>query len=82
MSDDDRPLQQALLGAVFPLSPEQLVLLARENEASSAVLSLLESLPRRRFDSLSAVQQMLASQGQGQTQGSLPAEPSAFAPPR
>lgn len=80
MSDDLRALQQALLGAVFPLSSEQLVLLARENETSSALLALLESLPRRRFDSLSAVQQTLAVQGQAEA--SLPAEPSASAPSR
>ena len=57
-----QPLQQALLGAVFPLSTEQLVLLARENEAPSVVLSLLSGLPRRRFDSLDVVQQVLESQ--------------------
>ncbi len=82
MSDDPRRLHQALLGAVFPLSSEQLVLLARENEAPSALLSLLGDLPRQRFDSLSAVQQALESQALGRAEDSLPAEPSASAPSR
>ena len=56
-----QPLHQALLGAVFPLSAEQLRVLARENEAPSVVLSLLSSLPRQRFDSLEAVQQAVES---------------------
>ncbi len=56
-----QPLHQALLGAVFPLSVDQLVLLARENEAPSLVVSLLSNLPGRRFDSLEAVQQALES---------------------
>jgi hypothetical protein len=65
-----RPLQHALLGAVFPLSTEQLVLLARENEAPSVVLSLLSNLPRRRFESLEAVQGALESQpGAGEETG-------------
>ncbi len=50
------PLHQALSGAVFPLSVEQLLLLARENEAPSVVLSLLSNLPGRSYDSLDAVQ--------------------------
>lgn len=66
MNDDGmtlvQPLRKALLGAVFPLSSEQLVLLARENEAPSVVLALLSGLPRRRFESLEAVRQELASQ--------------------
>jgi len=56
-----QPLQDALLGAVFPLSTEQLVLLARENDTPPVVLSLLGNLPRRRFESLDAVQQELES---------------------
>jgi len=78
MNDDGatlvQPLRKALLGAVFPLSSEQLLLLARENEAPSVVLSLLSGLPRRRFDSLDAVQQMLASQS---GTGEETSEPSA-----
>ena len=57
-----QPIHQALLGAVFPLSADQLVLLARENEAPSLIVSLLGNLPRRRFDSLEAVQEALESQ--------------------
>lgn len=56
-----QPLHQALLGAVFPLSAEQLLWLARENEAPSVVLSLLSGLPGQRFDSLEAVQQAVES---------------------
>jgi hypothetical protein len=59
MADD---LQKALLGAVFPLSVDQLVLLARENEAAPGVLSLLSTLPRRRFESLEAVARELEAQ--------------------
>jgi hypothetical protein len=50
-----QPLHKALLGAVFPLSTEQLVWLARENEAAPVVLSLVSNLPRRLFESLDAV---------------------------
>ena len=57
-----QPLHKALLGAVFPLSTEQLVWLARENEAPSVVLSLLGNLPERLFESLEAVQQELEAQ--------------------
>ncbi|MGZ3458897.1 MAG: DUF2795 domain-containing protein [Archangium sp.] len=59
-----QPLHQALLGAVFPLSAEQLVRLARENEAPSLVLSLLSNLEGRRFESLDAVQQALESRAE------------------
>lgn len=74
-----QPLHQALLGAVFPLSVEQLVLLARENEAPSLVVSLLSNLPGRRFDSLEAVQQTLESQagpGEEASEPSLAPMPS------
>lgn len=57
-------LHQALSGAVFPLSAEQLLLLARENEAPSVVLSLLSNLPRQRYDSLEAIQQAVESQAE------------------
>ncbi len=76
MNDDGmtlvQPLRKALLGAVFPLSLEQLLLLARENEAPSVVLSLLSGLPRGRFDSLDAVQHMLASQAEAGEETSEP----------
>jgi hypothetical protein len=74
-----QPLHQALLGAVFPLSVDQLVLLARENEAPSLVVSLLGSLPARRFDSLDDIQQVLESQsvaGEETTEASLAPMPS------
>lgn len=48
-------LQQALLGAVFPLSAEELTWVARENEAPPTVLSLLSVLPRGSFPSVDAV---------------------------
>ncbi len=50
-----RALHEALLGAVFPLTAEELALVARENEAPPMVLSLLGGLPRGRFDSADAV---------------------------
>lgn len=74
-----QPLHQALLGAVFPLSTEQLVRLARENDAPSLVLSLLGGLPRRRFESLDAVQQAVESQADV---GEEATEPSLETPPQ
>ncbi|HYO59880.1 DUF2795 domain-containing protein [Archangium sp.] len=59
-----QPLHQALLGAVFPLSTGQLVLLARENEAPAVILSVLSSLPGRRFESLDGVRRALESQAE------------------
>jgi len=56
-------LPEALAGAVFPLSPEQLLRVARENEAPGALLTLLSALPRRRFDSLEAVGSALHAGG-------------------
>ncbi|HEX8821253.1 MAG TPA: DUF2795 domain-containing protein [Archangium sp.] len=81
MNDDDTrrirlPLQQALLGAVFPLSTEQLVLLARENDAPPIVLSLLSGLPRQRFDSLDLVQRVVEAQlGVGEEAAEAPSAP-------
>lgn len=80
MNDDTRRtrLEEALLGAVFPLSTKQLVLLAQENEAPFLVVSLLSNLPGRRFDSLDAVQRALESQaGEEATEA-----PPAPMPPR
>ena len=48
-------LQQALRGALYPLTAEQLVWVARENEAPSHVVSLLGTLPRGRFPSVDTV---------------------------
>ena len=50
-----RDVSGALAGAIFPLSPEQLLRVARENEAPGTVLTLLSALPRRSFDSLESV---------------------------
>jgi hypothetical protein len=52
-------LREALAGAVFPLSGEQLVRVARENEAPPALLSLLGDMPGGEFESLEAVQRQL-----------------------
>jgi hypothetical protein len=54
-----RPLDEALRGAVFPLSAEQLVRVARENEAPTVVLTLLGGLPRAEFASVDAVTRAL-----------------------
>jgi hypothetical protein len=71
-----QPLQKALIGAVFPLSTEQLVLLARENEAPPVVLSLLSGLPRQRFDSLDGIEQVLDFQpGAGGEAAEAPSAP-------
>jgi hypothetical protein len=50
----------ALAGAVFPLSAEQLVRVARENEAPGTLLTLLSALPRRSFNSLEHVAETVA----------------------
>jgi hypothetical protein len=60
-------LRQALQGAVYPLSAEQLSRVARENGAPAAVLTLLGALPRGDFRSLDAVEFRL---GQGAHAGS------------
>ena len=52
-------LRQALQGAVYPLSAEQLSQVARENGAPAAVLTLLAGLPRGSFRSLDAVESRL-----------------------
>ncbi|MCP3141180.1 DUF2795 domain-containing protein [Pyxidicoccus xibeiensis] len=69
-------LHEALLGAVFPLTAEELTWVARENEAPRLVLSLLSSLPRGHFASVDAVAVAL--------EGSLSGEdlPAAQPPPR
>ncbi|MBZ4415534.1 DUF2795 domain-containing protein [Myxococcus sp. RHSTA-1-4] len=48
-------LHEALLGAVFPLTADELTWVARENEAPPVLLSLLGGLPRGLFASLDAV---------------------------
>lgn len=49
-------LRQSLQGAVFPLSMEQLVRVARENAAPPELLTMLAGLPRGEFRSLEAVE--------------------------
>ena len=49
-------LHQALQGAVYPLSAEQLSRIARENAAPAQVLTLLGALPRGEFRSFEAVE--------------------------
>lgn len=46
-----REVTQALAGAVYPLSRDQLVVLARENEAPRMLVTLLSGLPARTFAS-------------------------------
>ena len=50
-------VNEALLGAVFPLGARQLVQVARENEAPSTVLTLLSALAERAYASLDDVAQ-------------------------
>ncbi len=54
-----KPVSDALGGAVYPLTRDELIWVARENEAPSTVLSLLSSLPPRRFRSLDDVQRAI-----------------------
>ncbi len=68
-----QPLHQALLGAVFPLSTDQLIWLARENDASAVILSLLSNLPGRQFESLDAV--LLALELQNEASAEAPLDP-------
>jgi hypothetical protein len=57
-------IRQALQGAVYPLSAEQLSRIARENAAPAEVLSLLGALPRGEFRSLEAVEFALEGDAQ------------------
>jgi hypothetical protein len=49
-------LRQALQGAVFPLSVEQLIRVARENAAPRELLTALAGLSRGEFRSIEAVE--------------------------
>ncbi|MDC0715060.1 DUF2795 domain-containing protein [Stigmatella sp. ncwal1] len=49
-------IRKALEGAVFPLSVEQLVHVARENGAPAPLLTLLSALPRKPFASMEGVE--------------------------
>ena len=52
-------VSDALGGAVYPLHRDQLIWVARENEAPPAVLAVLSALPSRRFRSVEDVQQAI-----------------------
>ncbi len=56
-----RTLQDALRGAVYPLSDRQLVWLARENDAPASLLTLLSGLPGGSFGSLPSVEHALVA---------------------
>ncbi len=58
-----RQLSDALLGAVYPLQPNELSLVARENEAPATLVTLLSGLPPRRFGSLREVQLSVVGPG-------------------
>lgn len=49
-------LSQGLAGAVFPLSRADLIQVARENEAPTTLLTLLEGIPERTYRRLSDVE--------------------------
>ena len=49
-------VSRALEGAVFPLSRELLVAIARENEAPSTLVTLFYGIPRRVYRTLDGVQ--------------------------
>jgi hypothetical protein len=57
------PVSSALEGALFPLNRHQLVVVARENEAPTTLVSLLYGLPDRRFTALDEVEQLIAGSG-------------------
>jgi hypothetical protein len=70
-------LSEALQGAVFPLSCRQLVWLARENDASSSLLSLLSSLTGPAYGSVAAVRTALSPPPPG-AEGAVEALPSCL----
>jgi hypothetical protein len=57
-------LRQALQGAVYPLSAEQLTRVARENGAPAAVLTLLGGLPKGDFPSIDVVESRIEAGSQ------------------
>lgn len=52
-------LSHALAGAVFPLSRAELIQIARENEAPTTLLTLLEGIPARAYRQLSEVERAI-----------------------
>jgi hypothetical protein len=53
-------ISRSLAGAVFPLSRQQVIWVARENDAPKTLLSLLHLLPDQMVRSLDEVEQLLA----------------------
>ncbi|QSQ27794.1 DUF2795 domain-containing protein [Pyxidicoccus parkwayensis] len=68
-----RAVHDALLGAVFPLSSQELSWVARENEAPPMVLSLLGGLPRGDFASVDSV--TVALEGALSSEDAVAAQP-------
>lgn len=60
-------LEDALAGALFPLSRRELVLLARENEAGEALVAMLSTLPEASFRSQQEVANGLTATGRPDT---------------
>lgn len=54
-----RQLSDALEGAVYPLTLNELVTVARENEAPRTLLSLLHRMPERSYGSLADAQEQM-----------------------
>ena len=53
----DEPVAKALEGAVFPLTRSEIIAVARENEASSRMLTLLSDIPNALFANLKELQE-------------------------
>jgi hypothetical protein len=72
-------LRQALQGAVYPLSAEQLSRVARENAAPAELLTLLGALPRGEYRSLDAVEFALEGDAQERARAAqqAPGEPAS-----
>lgn len=54
-----KQVSDALSGAVFPLERHQVIWVARENDASATLLTMLSALPPRRFLSEDEVESAL-----------------------
>jgi len=62
-------LSDALAGAVFPLSRRELVLVARENEASRGMLATLSALPESQYRNPRDVADGIAALGRPDADG-------------
>ncbi|HLL52209.1 MAG TPA: DUF2795 domain-containing protein [Myxococcaceae bacterium] len=65
-----KQVSEALMGAVFPLRRDHVVWVARENEASPTLLTLISALPDRTYRSLDEVQEAV-DQGLSQSDASV-----------